>query len=98
MGGREELGEVAGGGGVVVRGGIVGGGAGRCREGKKQQSKVKVGGGGGWYERIFVTVLLRLHCYLRKSGNQRFPHSKSRHWPCFYNSDFSINFAENSWP
>ena len=23
-----------------------------------------MGGGGGWYERIFVTVRLRLHCYL----------------------------------
>ena len=36
---------------------------------EKQQSKVKVvvgGGGGGWwwYERIFVTVRLRLNCNL----------------------------------
>ena len=35
---------------------------GGCREGEKQQSKVKVGGG-GWYERIAVTVRLRLSCY-----------------------------------
>ena len=37
-----------------------------CREAKKQQSKVKVvvgGGGWWWYERIFVTVRLRLNCY-----------------------------------
>ena len=34
---------------------------------EKQQSKVKVVGGGGgwwWYERIFVTVRLRLNCNL----------------------------------
>ena len=33
-----------------------------CREAKKQQSKVELVG--GWHERIFVTVRLRLPCYL----------------------------------
>ena len=32
-----------------------------CREGEKQQSKVNVVG--GWFERIAVTVRLRLSCY-----------------------------------
>ena len=84
MGGREELGEVAGGGGVVVRGGIVGGGAGRCREGKKQQSKVKVGGG-GWYERIAVTVRLRLSCYQVINLFSR---------PCLLNQIFHFEFSQ----
>ena len=41
-------GGTVGGGGVVVGGGVVGGGG--------------VIGGGGWYERIAVTVRLRLSC------------------------------------
>ena len=32
------------------------------REGEKQQTKVNVGG--GWYKRIYVTVWLRLRCFL----------------------------------